>query len=181
MLTKTFENAQLLGEAAGHAAALKIEAALHEHYETSIILATGTSQIYTLQSLAKSEIIDWSRVNVFHLDEYIGIGENHEASFRLYLKKHFTNKVGTIKNFYPINGNATTPQDACDRLNNLINKTQIDVALIGIGENGHLAFNDPPADFDTRDSFISVASESCCFLRILLMRLFAAASAVAAS
>lgn len=165
MKTKTFQSAQLMGEAAGNLAALKIASTIKEYQEANIILATGASQFYTLQTLINYDIIDWSKVTVFHLDEYIGIDDNHPASFRKYLRERFLEKVGKVKNFHFINGNAQNPQDECERLNRLIKPLTIHVALVGIGENGHLAFNDPPADFDTEDPYIIADLDEKCRLQ----------------
>ena len=154
MTTKTFDTPELMGEAAGNNAALKIESAISENGEVNIILATGASQFHTLKTLVNYDIIDWSKVTVFHLDEYIGIDDQHPASFCLYLKKRFLEKVGAVKKFHFINGAAKSPVEECERLNALINSVEIQVALVGIGENGHLAFNDPPADFDIEDPYI---------------------------
>lgn len=154
-----------MGEAAGKHAALSIEAAINEHYEANIILATGASQFHTLQTLVDSEIIDWSKVTVFHLDEYIGISENHPASFRRYLRERFLDKVGNVKDFHFINGNVSNPAEECERLNRLLKPLVIHVALVGIGENGHLAFNDPPADFDMEDPYIIADLDEKCRLQ----------------
>lgn len=162
MKTKTYDTPQLMGEAAGNMAALKIEAAIKEYQEANIILATGASQFHTLNSLINYDIINWSKVTVFHLDEYIGIEDNHPASFRKYLRERFLEKVGKVKYFNFINGNAQNPQDECERLNRLIQPLTIQVALVGIGENGHLAFNDPPADFDTEDPYIIADLDEKC-------------------
>jgi len=162
MQTKTFETSQALGEAAGNSSALKIESAIHDNNEANIILATGASQFATLQTLVNYNIIDWSKVTIFHLDEYVGISENHPASFRLYLKQRFLEKVGKVKNFHFINGGAENPEVECERLNKLINAIDIDVALVGIGENGHLAFNDPPADFEVNDPYIIADLDEKC-------------------
>ena len=162
MITKTFDTPNLMGEAAGNYAALQIESALNDSHEANIILATGASQFHTLQTLVNYNIIDWSRVTIFHLDEYIGIGENHSASFRLYLKQRFLEKVGKVKAFHFINGNAENPLDECERLNRLISPLEIHVALVGIGENGHLAFNDPPADFDIASAYLIADLDEKC-------------------
>lgn len=151
-----------MGEAAGNQAALKIEAAIHDHNEVNIILATGASQFDTLKSLVNYDIVDWSKVTIFHLDEYVGISENHPASFRLYLKQRFLEKVGKVKDFHFINGNAANPQEECERLKRLIEVVDIEVALVGIGENGHLAFNDPPADFDLTDPYLVADLDEKC-------------------
>jgi glucosamine-6-phosphate deaminase len=162
MQTKTYDTSQALGEAAGNSAALKIESAIHDNNESNIILATGASQFSTLHTLVNYDIIDWSKVTIFHLDEYVGLSENHPASFRLYLKQRFLEKVGEVKNFHFINGSADNPQDECERLKRLIEVVNIDVALVGIGENGHLAFNDPPADFDITDPYIVADLDEKC-------------------
>lgn len=162
MQTKTFDTPQAMGEAAGNYSALKIEAAIHDHNEANIILATGASQFDTLQTLVKYDIIDWSKVTIFHLDEYVGISESHPASFRLYLKQRFLEKVGKVNAFHFINGNAENPQDECERLKRLIEVVDIQVALVGIGENGHLAFNDPPADFDLTDPYLVADLDEKC-------------------
>lgn len=117
-------------------------------------MATGASQFDTLHTLVNYDIIDWSKVTIFHLDEYVDISENHPASFRLYLKQRFLEKVGKVKNFHFINGGSGNPKDECDGLNKIINVVDIQAALVGIGENGHLAFIDPPAGFDVEDPYI---------------------------
>jgi len=162
MRTKTFDTAITMGEAAGNNAALRIESAINQYNEANIILATGASQFHTLQTLVNYDIIDWSKVTVFHLDEYIGIDENHPASFVLYLKKRFLEKVGKVKAFHFIDGTAKDPEEECKRLNELISQLDIHVALVGIGENGHLAFNDPPADFDIEDPYIMADLDEKC-------------------
>ncbi|MEZ4902344.1 MAG: glucosamine-6-phosphate deaminase [Spirosomataceae bacterium] len=123
------------------------------------MLATGTSQFGVLNQLSESAI-DWSQVTMFHLDEYIGLPLAHPASFRKYLKERFIDKV-TFRASHLIDGE-TDPETECERLGNLIQKHPIDVALVGIGENGHLAFNDPPADFDTEQPYIVVHLDEPC-------------------
>ncbi|GAF93831.1 unnamed protein product, partial [marine sediment metagenome] len=105
--------------------------------------------------------IDWSRTTMFHLDEYIGIAEDHPASFRKYLKERLINKVhpGAV---YLIKGDSEDPDSECERLNKIISKKEIDVSFVGIGENGHLAFNDPPADFHTEKPYIVVELDEAC-------------------
>jgi glucosamine-6-phosphate deaminase len=127
-----------------------------------IILATGASQLEMLDALVKFPGIDWSRVEVFHLDEYIGLPETHPASFRRYLKERFVACVKDLKAFHAVNGDAENPIAECARLDALIAPVQIDVAFIGIGENGHLAFNDPPADFQTTKPYIVVQLDEAC-------------------
>ncbi len=154
------ENSHELGIAAGKAAALLIRAAIHKKGSANIILATGTSQFETLNQLLADKEIDWTKVTMFHLDEYIGLVESHPASFRKYLKERFISKV-TLKASHLINAE-TNPEAECERLGKLIIEHPIDVALVGIGENGHLAFNDPPADFDTDQPYIIVNLDEAC-------------------
>src|SRR6185503_6477746 len=141
-----------LGKAAGSLAAQIIQDVIKSKGEATIILATGTSQFETLQQLT-SEDIDWSKVTMFHLDEYIGLPKTSPASFRRYLEERFIQKVGPLKEIHLINGEVE-PAEECRRLNNIIRLITVDVALVGIGENGHLGFNDPPADFETEEPFI---------------------------
>ncbi len=151
-----------MGEQAAIMGAERINKALVKNGSANIILATGASQFEMLEHLLKQNI-DWSKVTCFHLDEYIGISDSHPASFRKYLKERFADKVNVNK-FYFINGE-TNAELECNRLNKLISKLKIDVAFIGIGENGHLAFNDPPADFETDVPYIIVELDKDCRLQ----------------
>ena len=154
------ENPAELGKSAGQAAAELIRNAIQKNGQANIILATGTSQFETLNQLIK-ENIDWSKVAMFHLDEYIGLPETSPASFRKYLKERFLEKVPPLKEVYLVNGE-TDPSNECKRLSEIIEKHPIDVALVGIGENGHLGFNDPPADFETDQPFIVATLDEKC-------------------
>jgi glucosamine-6-phosphate deaminase len=145
---------------AGSLAGVTIRAAIKEKGNAGLILATGTSQFDTLSQLSK-EKIDWSRVTLFHLDEYIGLPESSPASFRKYIRERFIEKVNPLKAIHLINGEAD-PVLECRRLGRLIAKTHIDLALVGIGENSHLGFNDPPADFETEESFVVVELDEKC-------------------
>ncbi|MES2875776.1 MAG: glucosamine-6-phosphate deaminase [Bacteroidota bacterium] len=150
-----------LGESAGKAAADLIRTTIASKGNANIILATGSSQFETLKQLIAERGIDWGKVNMFHLDEYIGLPESSGASFRKYLKERFLSKVPALKGVYLVDGE-TDPVKECKRLNAIIEANPIDVALVGIGENGHLAFNDPPADFDTKEPFIIVNLDEAC-------------------
>ncbi len=161
MNIKVFKNPHELGRAAGVKAAGLIKEAIKKKGAANIILATGTSQFETLNHLISENDIDWSKVSMFHLDEYIGLPVTHPASFRKYLQDRFISKVPGLKAVYLINGE-TDPKAECERLNNLISGHPIDVALVGIGENGHLAFNDPPADFETGEPYIIVELDEAC-------------------
>lgn len=154
-------NSEELGRVAGAAAVEFIRKAIAENGSANIILATGTSQFQTLHQLVSEQNIDWSKVSVFHLDEYIGLPITHPASFRKYLQERFISKVPALKAAYLINGE-TDPAEECERLGHLISRYPIDVALVGIGENGHLAFNDPPADFETEQPYLMVELDEPC-------------------
>jgi glucosamine-6-phosphate deaminase len=161
MKIEIFEDAAELGEAAGQRAAVQIKETIGSKGQANIILATGTSQFPVLQILTDDASIDWGNVNIFHLDEYIGIPISHKASFRKYLTERFLHRVSALKSYHLINGE-NDPYAECKRLNALISQVQIDLALVGIGENGHLAFNDPPADFETTEPYIVVDLDEAC-------------------
>jgi len=150
-----------LGEISGQKAAELIRNAIAEKGFANVILATGASQFGTLQTLIDHKDIDWSKVTMFHLDEYIGLPLSHPASFRKYLKERFLEQVPPLKASHLIDGEVN-PEEECARLGALIQQFPIDVALVGIGENGHLAFNDPPADFDTENPYIVVNLDEPC-------------------
>ena len=148
-----------LGEKAAQTGADLIREAILTNGSANIILATGASQFEMLSELVKQDI-EWEKVTAFHLDEYIGLSENHPASFRKYLKERFVEKI-SLNKFHYIRGE-TDPFAECSRLGEIIRKYPIDVAFVGIGENGHLAFNDPPADFDTDDPYLIVKLDDKC-------------------
>jgi glucosamine-6-phosphate deaminase len=168
MNVQIYSTRQELGNAAAQHGADAIRKSISETGQANIVLATGLSQIEMLDALTR-EAIDWSRVRAFHLDEYIGLSSSHSASFRRYLKERFVERVGGIGEFHYIGGEdstlgacAVSPEEECARLGNIIQREQIDVAFIGIGENGHIAFNDPPADFTTKEPYIVVdLNEEC--------------------
>ncbi len=136
------ETKQEMGKQAAQKGAELIRKAIAKRGAANIIVATGASQFEMLSELVK-ENINWSVVTGFHLDEYIGIDENHPASFRKYLKERFVSLV-PLKDFHYVNGNSAEKE--CKRLGEIISRHPIDVAFVGIGENGHLAFNDPTFD-----------------------------------
>ena len=155
------ENPSELGKAAGAAAAQIIRDTIQAKSEANIIVATGTSQFETLNQLIAEKGIDWGKVVMFHLDEYIGLPVTHPASFRKYLQERFLSKLPALKAGYLVNGEADAKAE-CARLGDLITRYPIDLALVGIGENGHLAFNDPPADFETEQPYIVVELDEAC-------------------
>ena len=138
-----------------------IRAAITARGECNIIVATGASQFEMLEALVKEPNIDWGKVTGFHLDEYVGLPITHPASFRLYLRERFVKKLPTpIKAFHYVDGEHA--EQAVKELNKTIVNYPIDVAFIGIGENSHIAFNDPPANFDTEDPYIIVNLDEAC-------------------
>ncbi|MDZ7718294.1 MAG: glucosamine-6-phosphate deaminase [Balneolaceae bacterium] len=162
MNIQIFDTKKELGKQSAADAAEKIRSAIQKKGEANIILATGASQFETLGHLVKESDIDWSKVTMFHLDEYVGLPETHPASFRKYLRERFEQKVPPLKDAHYISGDSGNPKQECRRLNEIISKIDIDVALVGIGENGHLAFNDPPADFETEKPYIVVELDKAC-------------------
>jgi len=162
-----FDTKNEMGTAAAAAGAAVIRKAIAEKGRANIIVATGASQFEMLSSLTKAEGIDWGKVTMFHLDEYVGMSEKHPASFRKYLKERFVDKLpAKLKAANFVNAE-TNPQAECDSLGRIIADYPIDVAFVGIGENCHLAFNDPPADFETEKAYIVVELDEKCRLQQL--------------
>ena len=150
------KDAVALGNAAAALTAALLRRAIAEKGEARVVLSTGSSQFETLEALIKEDI-DWSKVTMFHLDEYVDLPESHPASFRKYLKERFIEKVN-LKVYHLVDGD---PQ-SIPELTRLLREAPIDVGLIGIGENAHIAFNDPPADFDTKEAYIVVDLNERC-------------------
>jgi glucosamine-6-phosphate deaminase len=153
---------EMAAKAAARAAEI-IRRAIRERGEARIILATGASQFGFLKALTAAPDIDWPRVTGFHLDEYVGLPATHKASFRGYMRRRF---VGALpvppKAFNEVNGEAADTAAEIARLTRLLDAAPIDVACVGIGENGHLAFNDPPADFETDAAYVIVNLDRVC-------------------
>jgi len=160
MEIKVFDTKSELGQAAARDAAKIINQAIDERGMAYVIAATGASQFEFLDALALEEI-DWTKVVFFHLDEYVGLPESHPASFRRYLKERLVNRIHP-QTFHFLNGEADDVHEECRRVGDLIAQQTIDVAFVGIGENGHLAFNDPPADFDTEEPYLVVDLDDAC-------------------
>lgn len=160
MQIEIFDTKTQLGHAAARDAAQIIQEAIAERGAAYVIAATGASQFEFLEALVVEEI-DWSKVVFFHLDEYVGLPESHPASFRRYLKERIINRVNP-RAFHLINGEADDVQAECRRVGQLITQQTIDVAFVGIGENGHLAFNDPPADFVSEEPYLVVNLDEAC-------------------
>ncbi len=150
-----------LGARAAAEGASVLRAAVARAGAATSILATGASQFEMLEYLVQEEV-EWGKVTAFHLDEYIGLSMDHPASFRRYLKERFVDRLPQpLKAFHYIEAERE-PEAVCQRLSALIDATSVAVAFIGIGENGHLAFNDPPADFDTAVPYLVVDLDEAC-------------------
>jgi glucosamine-6-phosphate deaminase len=160
VILKVFPSKIQLAEAAASRAAEIIERAIAESGNARIIAATGASQFEFLKALIGRPGLDWKRVEMFHLDEYVGLPVSHPASFRRYLRERLIEPAG-IEKYHLLDGEAD-PDEACRRTGQLLNSARIDVAFVGIGENGHLAFNDPPADFNTEEAYIVVDLDDAC-------------------
>ncbi len=161
MKIQVFDSKQQLGEAAAEIAAQAIRQAIAERGQAYVIAATGASQFEFLDALVQQADLDWQKVTFFHLDEYVGLSETHPASFRKYLRERLVERVRPGV-FHFINGEAEDPEVEARRLGALISPVTIDVAFVGIGENGHLAFNDPPADFETEEPYLVVKLDEAC-------------------
>jgi glucosamine-6-phosphate deaminase len=149
-----------MGRWVAEQAAADLRKAITENGKANIVVATGASQFEVLGNLVQQPDIDWSRVHGFHLDEYIGISSDHGASFCRYLRERFVDHV-SLADFQYLRGDED-PNETISRAGGLIANARIDLALVGIGENGHLAFNDPPADFDTVEPYIIVELDEPC-------------------
>jgi glucosamine-6-phosphate deaminase len=160
MNVKVFAEKAAMGQAAAGQAATALQAALAARGHARMIACTGASQFEVLAAFTRTPGIAWANVEVFHLDEYAGLKETHPASFRKYLRERLVAPTG-IRLFHAVNGERD-PAAECARLSALIREGPIDLAFVGIGENGHLAFNDPPADFDTEDPYIVVNLDEAC-------------------
>lgn len=160
MEIKVFDTKLELGQDAAQDAAKIINEAIGERGAAYVIAATGASQFEFLDALAQKKI-DWTKVVFFHLDEYVGLSESHPASFRRYLKERVVSRIQP-RTFHFLNGEADDVYEECRRVGDLIGQQTIDVAFVGIGENGHLAFNDPPADFDIEEPYLVVNLDEAC-------------------
>lgn len=157
----TFSTKTEMARAAAAQAAELLRDGIARNGHATFVAATGASQFEFLDELASAPGIDWSLTTMFHLDEYIGLPETHPASFRRYLNERLVSRVqpGQV---HLIQGDAPDPQVECARLNRLIAGHEVDVSFVGIGENGHLAFNDPPADFEAQAPYLVVELDEAC-------------------
>jgi glucosamine-6-phosphate deaminase len=161
MLLKVFPDKVSLSRAAAKQAAGSIRRAITERGRARIIAATGASQFEFLNALTKAAEIDWTKVEAFHLDEYVGLPVTHPASFRKFLTERLVRKTGIV-NFHGIEGDDADPAAVAREVGKQLAAAPIDIAFVGIGENGHIAFNDPPADFTTEDPYIIANLDEPC-------------------
>ncbi len=150
------------GQRAAVAGAHLIRAAIAARGHAHIIVATGASQFEMLSHLSQLPDLPWDKITGFHLDEYVGLPISHPASFRRYLWERFVSRLSLpMQAFHFLNGEGDSRQE-CERVGQILAAHPIDVAFIGIGENGHIAFNDPPADFETESPYLRVALDEAC-------------------
>jgi glucosamine-6-phosphate deaminase len=152
IITKVLPDKAGLGRAAAACGAAAIRTAIEARGTANIVVATGASQFEMLTELVRADL-DWSRVTALHLDEYIGMSETNPASFRHYLRARFTAHLPSLRAFHFVEGDAPDLAAELARLDGLVQAHPIDVTFAGIGENAHLAFNDPPADFEATEAF----------------------------
>jgi len=157
---KTYIDRGTMSRAAARDAADALRTAIRDRGGARIIAATGASQFDFLEALTQAPGIDWPRVEMFHLDEYVGLPIDHPASFRKYLRERLLDRTGITR--YHLLDAERDAAAVADRVGRELARATVDVAFVGIGENGHLAFNDPPADFETDDPYIIVTLDDRC-------------------
>ena len=160
MILKVFNDKSSLGKAAAEQAASAIRRAVRDRGQARIIAATAASQLEFLDALTREPDIDWTRVEAFHLDEYIGLPITHPGSFRKMLLEQLIQKTGIAK-YHLLDGDGDA-SEVVGRVGKVLASAPIDIAFLGIGENGHLAFNDPPADFEAEDPYLIVNLDEAC-------------------
>jgi glucosamine-6-phosphate deaminase len=160
VIVKVFEDKKSLSVAAAEQALTTLRCAIRDRGRVRIVVATGTSQLEFLDALTQARDIDWQRVEMFHLDEYVGLPIAHPASFRKYLLEKFIRKAG-ITQYHLLDGEGD-PGEVIRRVGDALRSVPVDIAFAGIGENGHLAFNDPPADFETHEPYLIVQLDEAC-------------------
>ena len=160
MKVRRFESRREMARAAAAHAASTIARAIAARGRARIIVATGASQFEFLEDLVSSQDVDWTRVTLFHLDEYVGLPISHPASFRKYILERVLQKTA-IQDYLLLDGEGDV-REVCRRAGLALNALPVDVAFVGIGENGHLAFNDPPADFATEEPYLVVQLDEAC-------------------
>ena len=160
MMIKCFDDKKEMARVAADQAASILRDTIQKQGKARLIAATGAAQFEFLEALTTLPAIDWKRVEMFHLDEYIGLPETHPASFCRFLKERLIQKTGMV-HYHLLNGDED-PAEVIRRTGEALQSEAIDVAFVGIGENGHLAFNDPPADFETEEPYIIVTLDEPC-------------------
>jgi glucosamine-6-phosphate deaminase len=159
-MIKCFDDKKEMARVAADQAASILRDTIQKQGKARLIAATGAAQFEFLEALTTLPAIDWKRVEMFHLDEYIGLPETHPASFCRFLKERLIQKTGMV-HYHLLNGDED-PAEVIRRTGEALQSEAIDVAFVGIGENGHLAFNDPPADFETEEPYIIVTLDEPC-------------------
>jgi len=159
-MIKCFDDKKEMARVAADQAAFILRDTIQKQGKARLIAATGAAQFEFLEALTTLPAIDWKRVEMFHLDEYIGLPETHPASFCRFLKERLIQKTGMV-HYHLLNGDED-PAEVIRRTGEALQSEPIDVAFVGIGENGHLAFNDPPADFETEEPYIIVTLDEPC-------------------
>jgi glucosamine-6-phosphate deaminase len=159
-MIKCFDDKKEMARVAADQAAFILRDTIQKQGKARLIAATGAAQFEFLEALTTVPAIDWKRVEMFHLDEYIGLPETHPASFCRFLKERLIQKTGMV-HYHLLNGDED-PAEVIRRTGEALQSEPIDVAFVGIGENGHLAFNDPPADFETEEPYIIVTLDEPC-------------------
>jgi glucosamine-6-phosphate deaminase len=157
---RVFQNKVSLSVAAAEQAAASLRASIKKSGQVRIVVATGASQLSFLEALTTAPDIDWKRVEMFHLDEYVGLPATHPASFRKYLLERLIGKTGIAR--YHLLDPGDDPHQAALKIGQQLNLAPVDIAFVGVGENGHLAFNDPPADFDNEAPYLIVKLDEAC-------------------
>lgn len=161
MLVRIFPDKATLSLAAADQASSAIRQAISQRGRARIVAATAASQIDFLDALTRTPGIDWRDVEVFHLDEYIGLPITHPGSFRGMLLQQLISKTG-ITNYHLLDGDTGDPAEVAQRVGAQLASAPVDIEFLGIGENGHIAFNDPPADFNTENPYIVVELDEAC-------------------
>lgn len=161
MLVRVFNSRESLGQAAAEQAATAIRRSMAAHGQARIVAATAASQAEFLGALTKAPDIDWVKVEAFHLDEYIGLPITHPGSFRKMLLEQLVRKTGIV-HYHLLDGDAADPDEVVGRAGKFLASSPVDIEFLGIGENGHIAFNDPPADFEIEAPYILVELDEAC-------------------
>jgi glucosamine-6-phosphate deaminase len=161
MLIRVFSDKLSLGQGAAEQAATAIRTAISARGRARIVAATAASQLEFLNALTRTSNIDWEKVEVFHLDEYVGLPRTHPGSFRKMLLEQLVHKTG-IRKYHLLDGDAPDPAEVVLSVGKELASASIDIAFLGIGENGHIAFNDPPADFETEEPYLIVNLDEAC-------------------